>query len=51
VGGVIVVLEAMKTQQPIRAPFDGVLKRLGVSKGDQVVEGQLLAIVEPKSAP
>ena len=46
----LLVLEAMKTQQPFTAPFDGVVKKLGAAKGDQVADGALLAVVEP-SAP
>jgi biotin carboxyl carrier protein len=46
-GQKVLVLEAMKTQQPFLAPFDGILAQLGVQKGQQVVEDQLLAIVEP----
>ena len=41
-GQKIVVLEAMKTQQPMHAPFDGEVELVGVTKGDQVQEGQLL---------
>ncbi len=44
-GDKILVLEAMKTQQPFVAPFDGVLSEVKVSKGDQVGEGALLALV------
>lgn len=44
-GDKIVVLEAMKTQQPFLSPFDGVLDRLAVATGDQVVDGQILAVV------
>lgn len=46
-GETLLVLEAMKTQQPFVAPFDGVVKSLGVAKGDQVTDGMLLAKVEP----
>lgn len=45
-GDVLVVLEAMKTQQPFAAPFAGTVKKLGVVKGEQVSDGQLLALVE-----
>ncbi len=48
-GQKLIVLEAMKTQQPFIAPFDGTVKELSISKGDQVIEGQLLVIVEPKA--
>jgi acetyl/propionyl-CoA carboxylase alpha subunit len=45
-GETLLVLEAMKTQQPFIAPFDGVVKKVGVAKGDQVVDGALLAQVK-----
>ncbi len=44
-GQKLLVLEAMKTQQPFNAPFDGTVKKLSAKKGDQVVEGALLALV------
>lgn len=44
-GDTILVLEAMKTQQPFTAPFDGIIETIGVAKGDQVVDGAILAIV------
>lgn len=44
-GDKILVLEAMKTQQPFLAPFDGTLAEVKVSKGEQVGEGALLALV------
>lgn len=47
-GDKIVVLEAMKTQQTFIAPFDGKLSKLSVSKGDQVGEGVVMAVVEPE---
>lgn len=49
-GDKILVLEAMKTQQPFVAPFDGVLERVEVAKGDQVGDGALLALVREGSA-
>ncbi len=45
----LLVLEAMKTQQPFAAPFDGTVRRVGVAKGDQVADGALLAFVEPRA--
>ena len=45
-GDTILVLEAMKTQQPFTAPFDGRVVKVLVSKGDQVSEGDLLALIE-----
>ncbi len=44
-GEVLLVLEAMKTQQPFVAPFDGVVDQLLVSAGQQVGDGDLLAHV------
>jgi len=45
-GETLMVLEAMKTQQPLLAPFDGTVVQIGVDKGDQVSEGTLLVTVE-----
>ena len=47
-GQTLLVLEAMKTQQPLVAPFDGTVTHLNVAKGDQVSDGQVLVIVEEK---
>ena len=44
-GETILVLEAMKTQQPFNAPFDGTVTQISVSKGDQVTDGSVLAVV------
>lgn len=50
-GDKILVLEAMKTQQPFLAPFDGTVTEIAVAKSDQVVESQLLArVVEEEKA-
>lgn len=46
-GETLLVLEAMKTQQPIVAPFDGKVTTISVQKGDQVADGITLAIVTP----
>ena len=46
-GDVVVVLEAMKTQQPFAAPFDGILEQMNVDNGNQVAEGVVLAIIKP----
>lgn len=43
----LLVLEAMKTQQPFLAPFDGVVAKVLVAKGDQVADGALLVQVSP----
>lgn len=41
-GQKLLVLEAMKTQQPIIAPFDGSVEKLSVVKGQQIGDGDLL---------
>jgi acetyl/propionyl-CoA carboxylase alpha subunit len=46
IGDTILVLEAMKTQQPFLAPFDGKLTQIAVVKDDQVSADELLAVVE-----
>lgn len=43
----LVVVEAMKMQQPVLAPFDGVVHQLPVRAGDKVSEGDLLVEVRP----
>jgi biotin carboxyl carrier protein len=45
-GETLVVVEAMKTQQPFVAPFDGVVKDVPVTPGMQVEDGTLLVRVE-----
>jgi len=42
-GQVLLVLEAMKMEHAMTAPFDGVVEILSVSTGDQVSEGVALA--------
>ena len=46
-GQKILVLEAMKTQQPFTAPFDGTVEKLAVARGDQVADGAILAVIKP----
>lgn len=50
-GTTIVVLEAMKTQQPLSAPFDGVVTALSVAVGDTVGDNALVAVVSLSEAP
>jgi 3-methylcrotonyl-CoA carboxylase alpha subunit len=45
-GQKLIVLEAMKTQQPFNAPFDGTVITLNAVKGAQVNDGELLVVVE-----
>ncbi len=44
-GQSIVVLEAMKMEHALTAPFDGVVGELGVAVGDQVPDGAVLATI------
>ena len=46
VGDLIVVLEAMKMEQPLIAPKAGVIAQLGVGAGQTVSSGQLLCVIE-----
>jgi biotin carboxyl carrier protein len=43
----VVVVEAMKMENEISSPIDGVLKELGVEPGDTVEVGDVLFVVEP----
>ncbi len=46
-GDVLVVLEAMKMEHPVRAPEDGVVEKVLVSEGDQVeADATLVVLVE-----
>ena len=44
-GQSIVMLEAMKMEHALTAPFDGTVGELGVAVGDQVVDGAVLATI------
>jgi propionyl-CoA carboxylase alpha chain len=48
-GDALVVLEAMKMEQVIRAPRAGRVASLGAAAGDQVEAGLVLAVVEEES--
>ena len=45
-GEPLIVLEAMKMEHTLIAPFDGVVAELKSRSGDQVSEGALLAKLE-----
>ena len=42
----IVMLESMKMEIPISSEFNGKIKSIEVSEGDEVDEGQVVAIIE-----
>ncbi len=44
-GDIILILEAMKMENEITAPIDGILQELYVSNGDMVETGELLATI------
>jgi acetyl/propionyl-CoA carboxylase alpha subunit len=50
-GQPVVVLEAMKMEHALVAPFDGVVGEIGVSIGDQVAADAVLATVEANASP
>ena len=50
-GDMLLVLEAMKMEHPMRASHDGVVTEVHVAQGDQVEAGTLLLVVEPPTEP
>lgn len=42
----VVVVEAMKMEQPIYAPCDGKVVEIKVKEGDQIEEDDIVAIIE-----
>ena len=42
----IVILESMKMEIPISSEFNGKIKSIEISEGDEVDEGQVVAIIE-----
>ncbi len=47
VGDKLLVLEAMKMQQPMLAAIAGTVSSISVAVGDQVTDGQILAVITP----
>ena len=42
----IIILESMKMEIPIVSEFNGIIKSIEVSEGDEVDEGQVIAKLE-----
>ncbi|MFZ3185212.1 MAG: acetyl/propionyl/methylcrotonyl-CoA carboxylase subunit alpha [Pseudomonas sp.] len=49
-GQLLVVLEAMKMEHPMKAGADGIVRRIGVQPGEQVKNRQLLVEIEADEA-
>ncbi|MCB9536490.1 MAG: biotin/lipoyl-binding carrier protein [Myxococcales bacterium] len=43
---VLIILESMKMEMPIEAPFDGTITEILCAEGDAVQEGQVLARID-----
>jgi len=46
-GDTLIILESMKMEIPVTAPRTGAVKTILVAEGEQVAEGQALAVLEP----
>ena len=46
-GQSLAVIEAMKMEHTLRAPFAGVVIKVPVGAGDQVVEGAQIMVIKP----
>ncbi|MGI8575425.1 MAG: biotin/lipoyl-binding carrier protein [Egibacteraceae bacterium] len=49
-GDVLLVVESMKMEIPVRATADGVVRELEVTAGDVVTEGDVLAVIALESS-
>jgi len=45
-GDILLILEAMKMENEIKSPGDGIVKDLPVAEGARVAEGDTLAVIE-----
>lgn len=45
-GDVLVVIEAMKMENPVKSPFSGVVKEVLVKEGDKVLKDAVLIVLE-----
>ena len=48
-GDNLMILESMKMEIPVTAPRTGKVKAIAVAEGEQVAEGQALAVLEAGS--
>lgn len=46
-GDELVILESMKMEIPVEAPCGGTVTEIHVAPDDQVVEGEVVAVIEP----
>jgi biotin carboxyl carrier protein len=46
-GEVVAVLESMKMNLELRAPWDGVVQALHITPGTEVGQAEVLAVIEP----
>ncbi len=49
-GEPVLIVEAMKMENPIASPIDGVVKEIGANEGDAVDGGAMLFVVEPAAS-
>ena len=47
-GDPVMILEAMKMENELKSPADGILEALHVEKGDNVEKNQLLLEISPR---
>lgn len=45
-GDTLMVLESMKMEIPVEAPRAGTVSRIAVAQEDEIVEGQVLAVLQ-----
>ena len=43
----LIVIEAMKMENELRSPIQGVISKISVQEGDAVETGALLVVIEP----
>lgn len=45
-GDTLVILESMKTEIPVPAPHAGVVREVGVTQGQAIGEGDVIAVID-----